>query len=385
MRFRSLGVVLSALVLVACATTKPAPSQGSPPVPHRPHPHRPAPPSPPQVPLVELRDLPGWSGEDHAAAFAAFQSTCGVARDSAMAEVCRRARAQPRLDRMAAQAFFEANFRAEPLPAQGLLTAYFAPEYEARSTRSAEFSAPVRGKPSDLLAVDAGTFDPAQAGRPGAALSRSGRLEPYPDRARIEAQPPETPLAWMRPEELFFLQIQGSGVLTFEDGRRRKALFAATNGRPFVGIATPMRDKGLLPADNTSGESIRAWLAAHRGAQADAVMQLNPRYVFFRLGLDDGLPPVGAAGLPLPGGRAIAVDQTLHEMGEVFWLDGQSPTLVGAFAVYRRLVTALDTGGAIKGQVRADLYLGQGAAAGVEAGRVRHLLKMHRLVPRVGP
>jgi membrane-bound lytic murein transglycosylase A len=163
-----------------------------------------------------------------------------------------------------------------------------------------------------------------------------------------------------------------------------KALFAATNGRPFSGIANPMRDKGLLAADNTSGEAIRSWLAAHRGPEADAVMQINARYVFFSLVPDDGRPPVGAAGIPLPRGRAIAVDSSRHRLGELIYIDGAAPILSGAFPSYRRLVMALDVGGAIKGEVRADLYLGQGAAAGVEAGRVRHVLKMHRLVPITG-
>jgi membrane-bound lytic murein transglycosylase A len=173
-------------------------------------------------------------------------------------------------------------------------------------------------------------------------------------------------------------------VLTFEDGRRMKALYAANNGRTFVGIATPMRDRGLLTDDTTSGDAIRSWLATHRGPEADAVMRLNPRYIFFTLARDDGLPPVGAAGLPLPAGRAIAVDTTRHAMGEVFWIDGAAPKLAGAFPTYRRLVLAMDTGGAIKGEVRADLYLGEGQAAGLEAGRVRHELHMMRLVPRPG-
>jgi membrane-bound lytic murein transglycosylase A len=111
-------------------------------------------------------------------------------------------------------------------------------------------------------------------------------------------------------------------------------------------------------------------------------MRLNPRYVFFRLAPDDGRPPVGSANAPLPAGRAVAVDPLFHPMGELLWIDGEAPLLAGAFPTYRRLVTALDTGGAIKGEVRADLYLGQGAAAGAEAGRVRHALRLWRLVPR---
>jgi membrane-bound lytic murein transglycosylase A len=111
-------------------------------------------------------------------------------------------------------------------------------------------------------------------------------------------------------------------------------------------------------------------------------MRLNPRYAFFRLAPDDGRPPQGAAGVPLPPGRAVAVDPAFHAYGELLWIDAEAPLLAGRFPTYRALVSALDTGGAIKGDVRADLYLGAGDAAGVEAGRVRHTLQMWRLVPR---
>jgi membrane-bound lytic murein transglycosylase A len=300
-----------------------------------------------------------------------------------MARTCRNARAIGALDRDEARRFFEANFRADPSPPEGVLTAYFAPEYPARRAPDGAFSAPVRARPANLKVVDAGLFDPAQAGRPGAAFaSDDGSLQPYPDRTAIESTPPGKALAWMRPEDLFFLQIQGSGVLTFEDGKRLKALYAANNGRPFVGVANIMRDRGLLARENTSGEAIRAWLADHRGPDADEIMRLNPRYAFFSLAPDDGRQPVGAANIPLPPGRAVAIDPAFHAMGELFWLDAEAPILAGAFPAYRRLVLSLDTGGAIKGDVRADLYLGLGAAAGAEAGRVRHTLRMFRLVPK---
>ena len=322
--------------------------------------------------------MPGWAQDDHAAGFEAFRVTCGVARDPALAEVCRRARAAGPLDAPRARAFFEENFRPERVIGEGVLTAYFSPEYEARERPDAEFSAPVRPKPTDM--VGAGT-----AGKEALRRRPDGSTEPYPDRTAIETSPPAQALAWMRPEDLFFLQIQGSGVLTFPSGRRSKAVFAATNGRTFAGIANPMRDRGLLAANNTSGEAIRGWLADNRGPRADQIMRLNPRYVFFSLAPDDGRQPVGAAGIPLPPGRAIAVDTGLTGLGEVFFIDGTAPLLNGAFPDYRRTVVALDAGGAIKGPVRADLYLGLGARAGAEAGRVRHTLRMHRLVPKVGP
>ncbi|HET9160799.1 MAG TPA: MltA domain-containing protein, partial [Caulobacteraceae bacterium] len=261
-----------------------------------------------------------------------------------------------------ARTFLESAFRLEVVGQDpGLLTAYFAPEYQARFAPDGEFTAPVRPRPSDL--------DPAK---------------PYADRATIEARPAPNALAWMRPEDLFFLQIQGSGSLVFPDGQRYRANFAGHNGRTFVGIAAPMRQRGLLADSDTSGEAIRAWLAAHGGPDADAIMRLNPRYVFFSLGPDDGGDPPGAAGVPLPAGRAIAVDPSFHTYGAAYWIDATAPVLNGAFPAYRRFVMALDTGGAIRGQVRADLYMGRGRDAGVEAGRVRHTLRMFRLVPIAG-
>lgn len=368
-RLAALGLTL---LLTACGTRAPL---GPAPVPG---PVIPPPAAEPPGRVERFEDIPGWAQDDHAAGYEAFRVTCGVSRDAGMAEVCRRARAAGPLDAGQARAFFEANFRPERVVGEGILTAYFSPIYEARERPDAEFSAPLRPKPADLVTSGAGSKD-AQRRNP------DGTLSPYPDRAAIEATAPDRVLAWMRPEELFFLQVQGSGVLTYPDGRRMKATFAATNGRPFVGIANPMRDRGLLPANNTSGDAIRAWLGAHRGPEAAAVMQLNPRYVFFNLVPDDGRQPTGAANLPLPAGRAVAVDASRHAMGTLFFIDGVAPTLAGAFPTYRRTVMALDVGGAIKGEVRADLYLGQGPAAGAEAGRVRHTLKLHRLVPKVGP
>jgi membrane-bound lytic murein transglycosylase A len=342
----------------------------------------------PVTPIVEpssglsFGQLQGWSQEDHLAALDAFRQGCGVAKDPGLAAVCRLARAERTVDDAEARRFLETHFRPEPVAGQGLLTAYFAPEYEARMSRSAEFSAPMRGKPADLITLDLSQFEPGLVGKKLTGEVEGGQFVPYLDRAAIEASPEGRPLAWMRPEELFFLQIQGSGILTLPDGRRVRAAFAAHNGRPFVGIATPMRDKGLLPDNNTSGDAIRAWLADHRGPEADAVMRLNPRYVFFQTLPDDGKQAVGAAGIALPAGRAIAVDPSKHAMGELYWLDASAPKLAGAFPAYRRLAVALDVGGAIKGEVRADLYTGTGAAAGAEAGRVRHDLRLYRLVPR---
>jgi membrane-bound lytic murein transglycosylase A len=299
--------------------------------------------------------LPGWDLEDHAAAFAAVRLACAhaVVRSAA----CAAALAQGRLGEPQARAFLETHFRAEPVAAEGLLTGYFAPQYPARRTPDAEFSAPVRPRPSA----------PDAAG----------------DRSAIEARPAPDALAWMRPEDLFFLQVQGSGVLVFADGSRRQAVFAGSNGAPYAAVSGPMRTRGLLSGDSSAG-AVRAWLAAHRGPQADAVMRLDPRYIFFRLQSDDGDEPVGGAGAPLLAGRSLAVDPAYHRYFELLWVDAGAPTLPGARGAYQRLAVSLDTGAAIKGEARADLYLGRGDVAGDEAGRVRHVLRLYRVVP-VGP
>ncbi|HEX3700404.1 MAG TPA: MltA domain-containing protein [Phenylobacterium sp.] len=313
--------------------------------------------TPPQ-PAPTFSELPGWTAEDHAAAFLAFRQVCGVATQPAMAQACRAARAAPPLPEPAARQFFESAFTLDPAVGQGVLTAYFAPEYQARRRAEGEFTAPVRPRPADLAAGGA-----------------------YADRAAIEARPAADALAWMRPEDLFLLQVQGSGTLRFADGRKMKALYAATNGRPYLAIGGPMHARGLLGGE-VSAEAIHAWLAAHRGAQAAAVMQLDPRYSFFRLAPDDGRPPSGSAHVPLIAGRTLAVDAAYHAPGELLWIDADKPVLAGARPSYRRLAIALDSGAAIRGPVRADLYLGEGASAGAEAGRVHHRLRLWRLVPR---
>jgi membrane-bound lytic murein transglycosylase A len=299
--------------------------------------------------------LPGWDAEDHVAAFAAAASACAGSAALAATGACAAVRARGAPDEAAARAFLEHHFRAEPIASEGLLTAYFAPIYEARHAVEGDFTAPVRPPPAD----------------PAAA----------PARAALEHVPAPDALAWMQPEDLFFLQIQGSGVLVFEGGERRRAVFAASNGRPYVAIGAAMIARGLLAPAAASAGAEHDWLAAHRGPDAEAMMDLDPRYIFFRLAPDDGLEPRGAAGAPLLPGRSVAADPAAHPYFALLWLDADAPTLTGARPDYRRLVVMLDAGAAIKGPVRADLYLGRGPEAGDEAARVRHRLRLYRIVP----
>jgi membrane-bound lytic murein transglycosylase A len=376
---RAFGVLAASLLLYACAAAPPpssAPLAAEPASPARPSTSKLSPPW-----ALSFADLPGWALDDHAAALRAFQAGCRVAQDPDLHAVCLRAQTLGPQTDPEARVFLETHFRPRRVGAQGLLTAYFAPEYEARAHRSPPFTAPVREKPADLVMLDLGPFDPSLAGKRVSGHVVAGVFAPYDDRAAIEARPARAPIAWMKPEELFFLQIQGSGVLKLPSGDRIKVTYSASNGKPFVGIANILRARGVLPDGDTSGEAIRTWLADHRGPEADAVMQQNPRYVFFTAAPDDGREPPGAAGAALIPGRALAMDPAKHPMGGVYWIDARAPALAGAFPVYQRLAIALDVGGAIKGAVRADLYMGSGPAAGVEAGRVRHQLDLYELTP----
>ena len=312
----------------------------------------PQPVTPPSAPLVPMAQLAGWASEDHVGALALVRQVCRDQPDPP--SWCVAAIATSGLREAGAEAFLERRFRAAPIGGEGLLTAYFAPTYDARRAEDATFNAPVRPRPSD----------------PAAA----------PDRATIESGPAPDALAWMRPEDLFFLQVQGSGTLKFPDGDRARAVFAGSNGRPFVAIAGPMAARGLIAARATASD-VHDWLAAHRGPDADLVMRLDPRYVFFRLEPDDGREPRGSSGAVLVPGRSVAVDPTTHPAFELLWIDADAPTLPSARPRYQRLVAAMDSGAAIKGESRADLYLGRGATAGMEAGAVRHRLRFYRIVP----
>ncbi|MDY6925277.1 MAG: MltA domain-containing protein [Pseudomonadota bacterium] len=369
------AVVLTLTLLLAACVTAPAPPSGPAPSPAPIPAPIPALPTPgPALPAgLSPAALAGWADEDHLAAFNAWADTCRIARDAAARTQCDRAlqlrRTSKPVTPSLARAFFESGFSVvaaeTPEGGPGLLTAYFAPEYAARRSPDAVFDMPVLAPPAGWT-----------------------RGQVLPPRAQIEAgalsgaRSGAGPLAWMRAEDLFFMQIQGSGYLTFEDGSRARAAYAADNGQTFAGIAKPMAERGLLPRNGTSGEAIRTWLAAHRGAEARAVMALNPRYIFFSLDPDDGGDPNGAAGIPLPARRAIAVDPGHWRYGDLVWISADGGNLVGARGSYQGLVVALDTGSAIRGPVRADLYMGRGAAAGEEAGAVRHPLRMWRLVPR---
>ena len=380
MRLRSgFALGLLALLVTACAERPVTPAVVTPP-------KIPAGPEQPPVYLptpvpegARLSDLPGWENTDPFIAIEALRATCQYKKGRQYAAICADMARQDFETPQQIMAFLNVHFRVEKVEGQGLLTGYFVPDYDAQLTPDTEFSQPVRTKPADLVYVPGSQLTPASSA-PKVAARRLGDLYvPYFTRAEIE-QLPATAKYYMRPEDYFFMQLQGSGFLDLPDGKRVYAAYAADNGWPFVGIAKTLTERGILDKTQTSGDNIHAWLAAHRGPEATEIMNTNPRYGFFAI-QPDQTEPVGASGLALPSGSAIAIDPAQNDMGDLFWIDADAGALKDSFPAYQRMVAALDTGGAIKGKIRADLYVGHGQRAGSEAGRIKHTLRMWRLVP----
>ncbi|MEM9557237.1 MAG: MltA domain-containing protein [Acidobacteriota bacterium] len=266
-----------------------------------------------------------------------------------------------------------------------LVTGYYLPEIAASLTRRRGYDVPIYAPPSGVVRVDLGAFDPGLAGRRLGGLVRGGRLVPLPDRRQMRENGPDghRVIAWAADRvELFFLEIQGSGILRLPDGNTRRIGYAGANGRPYRSIGRLLIDEGAIPREEMSMQALRAWLAAHPD-ENDRVLEHNASVVFFRF-LDG--PPVGNLGVPVTPGRSIAVDQKLLPPGAVGFLATTVPveradgTLVEQ--PLERFVVAQDTGGAIRGADRVDFYWGPGDEAAACAGRMRQPGRLFILAPK---
>jgi membrane-bound lytic murein transglycosylase A len=349
---------------------------------------------------ISFADLPGWADDDALAAWHVFKTHCaanppslraGLTPPPALVSLCTKA-AQLALNTQAeARAFFEQHFQPveiTPPSGAGFLTGYYEPEVAGSLVQTPEFRAPLLSKPADLEVIPPGETRPGLPEGFAAARRRSdGTLTPYPDRAAIEAGAMDgevQPLLWLRDAaEVFFLQVQGSGRVRLPDGRVRRIAYAGRNGHPYTMIGRVLVQEGHLPLEQAQLEPIKAWLRANP-VEGQRIMQLNRSYVFFRVA--DELPasagPIGGAGLPLTPWRSIAVDRTRWPYGLPVWIDAMLP---GRSARFQALTIAEDTGSAILGPARADLFHGSGAQAGVQAGALRHPMRFVVLWPQAQP
>ena len=369
---------------------------------------------------VAFADIPGWNGDNHLAALQAFERSCSgphpsvsetalsfaeetrdaplPRRDVSLEPVCS-ALAQSggsgKYDRAAARVFFESWFKpfriTTKVGSEGHVTAYYEPVLDGALKRDEKHTVPLFARPGDLVPI---TDENRPGGFPaGLAACRQTRegIIPYPDRA--ELSDPESwaglePVAWLAdPVDAYFVHIQGSVRLHMADGGSLRLGFAGKNGYPYRSAGKAMIERGLVPAAGMTSEAMKAWLKANPNLAAD-ILNVNPSYVFFRRieGLADDLGPIGAEGVPLTPKRSLAVDPRHIGYGMPVFVSAELPTgSAMAAEPFHQLMIAQDTGSAIRGPARGDLFWGSGDSAGEVAGRINNAADFFVLKPRPAP
>ena len=360
-----------------------------------------APVPPPPVSVLEpvsYDDLPGWREDDLAGVLGALRASCGALRfQTAWREACAASAEVDQDDAPSLRRFLEANFVphrvANPDGAtQGLITGYYEPLLRGSREKRGPYRYPLYAPPDDLLVIDLAAVNPDLKNMRLRGRLDGRRVVPYYSRADIEngaAPVAGKEIAWVDDAiEAFFLQIQGSGRIRLENGDMLRVGYADQNGHPYRSVGRYLVDSGELKINEASMQGIKAWARAHP-QRLEEVLNANPSFVFFRelpARAGSGDPamdgPLGALGVPLTPRRSIAVDPRYISLGAPVYL---STTLPNSEAPLQRLMLAQDTGGAIRGQVRADFFWGFGAEAGAMAGRMRQQGKMWVLLPRGYP
>ena len=337
---------------------------------------------------VSWSALPGWQEGNQAEAWPALRESCKrfAAADARWQAICLEAERLASPDDATARAFFESRFTPHKVAGEdgkrkGLVTGYYEPLLEGSLVRTERFRYPIYQRPQNLLTVDLGELYPELHGRPVRGRLQGTRVVPYFSRAEIDnghAPLAGNEIAWVDdPVSLFFLHVQGSGRIRLPNGEALAVGYADQNGHPYVSIGRRLRDITGLEPEEVNLYSIRHWLETHTEA-AEELLHSNPSYIFFSV-RDSALPgPLGSLQVPLTAERSVAVDPRYIPLGWPLWLD---TTLLEDGPRYRRLVLAQDTGGAIKGPLRVDVFFGQGVEAERLAGRMREPGRVYVLLP----
>ena len=350
---------------------------------------------------VAFADLPGWTSDTVAEALPAWRRTCtryrflGASRDvrpkdlggtiGDWMQAC--SRTPTSNDEATARKFFEQEF--QPLQvlnrkqAKGLFTGYYEPLLRGSRVRTATYNTPLYRRPKDIVQIDLGDFRDDLEGRKFAGRLRGSNLLPYWDRSEIRAgalNKRGLELLWVDdPISAFFLQIQGSGQVALDGGGRMRVGYSGQNGQPYFAIGRELITRGELTRETVSLQSIRTWLQDNP-AEAEAVMSTNRSFVFFREIKGEG--PIGSQGVALTARRSLAVDRRFIPLGAPIWLDATNPSEDGSTKeVLQTLLIAQDTGGAIRGPVRGDVFWGAGAEAEEIAGRMQNEGNLYLLLP----
>ncbi len=354
--------------------------------------------------------LEGFAEEDHEAAFRTFALSCqaivekspslrpALEPPQALTAVCRKALTEPPKDAAAARRFFETYFkpyRVSPGAASGsgFVTGYYEPVVEGSLTQDANFSVPVFGRPADLVTLNQGESIEGPEGRHQAARKGPRGLEPYPDRAAIEAGAlgdQARPIVWLKDKvEVFFVQVQGSARVRLTDGSERRLIYAGRNGHSYRSIGRILIEEHNIAPQQADMEGLKQWIRAQGqgpGEAGAALMSRNKSYVFFSVAEAKGTAsgPIGGQGLPLTPFRSIALDRAIWPYGLPMWIETEIPWRAPVPTPFRRLMIGQDTGSAMTGAARGDLFFGSGDAAGLRAGTIAHSATFTVLLPQPG-
>lgn len=353
--------------------------------------------------LTELpyEDVPGWNAAEHAEILPVLLRSCErlkgkdanaeIGIDERMGTVgqwrtlCDDAAKIRPGNKIEAKYFFETRFQpylvGNRADKTGLFTGYYEPELRGRWSPELEFRVPIYSRPKDIVSVDAGKFDPKFQGEHLAGRIEGNELIPYYTRAEINAgalSGRELEILWVDdPVDAFFMHIQGSGRVVLKDGAHVRLGYAGRNGHRYTSIGRELVAMGQMRLDDVTAPAIRDWLKAHPVAGQD-LMNRNKSFVFFRV--IEGEGPIGAQGVPLTPGRSLAVDNAFIPYGVPIWLDTTDPLADGQ--PLRRLMVAQDTGSAIRGPVRGDVFWGFGDEAALRAGLMKQDGRYYLLLPR---
>ncbi len=308
-------------------------------------------------------------------------------------EVCAAAASLPHGHADAARAFFETWFIPVSVVGgsrpQGLFTGYYEPYLRGSRTQDNQYTVPLFARPDDLVEVSLGNFRDTLKGKRIAGRVNGGRLEPFESRAEIEAGGLEgmlMPLVFVDDVvDAFFLHIQGSGRIHMDDGSVLRMGYNGQNGHVYTAIGRFLIESGDVAREDMSMQAIRSWLEDHPKEGVE-LMAKNASFIFFRESVieDAASGPLGAQGIGLTPERSLAVDRTLHAMGQPVWIETTLPPReAGAYAPpFQKLMIAQDTGGAITGPVRGDVFFGWGERAEDLAGRMKQQGRMTLLLPQ---
>jgi membrane-bound lytic murein transglycosylase A len=354
---------------------------------------------------LDWADLDGWTSDDHAAAFAAFLESCRTSQNrrrqprelaaipAALKDICEEARQAIPLDEEGARKFFEDHFRPIRISklgdSDGFLTGYYEPIIAGSRVPTGQFTAPLYRRPPNLVPAGRRKLGDAFPSKGVFVGRRVGRrkIVPYYDRGRIEDGALDgwhLEICYLHDQvDVLFAQIQGSARIRLEDGTILRVNYDSHNGWPYTPVGRVLLDQKLMNKDQISMQSIRDWMEANP-EQAKEVRRQNKSYVFFRitdLATED--EAVGGQGVRLMPGRSIAIDRALHAYGTPFFIQAELPIANQKTGTkFDRLMIAQDTGSAIVGPARADIYFGAGDEAARIAGRIKNPGTFVMLLPR---